>query len=179
MTSPQSVEPFIASIPSRMDQNQKSSTIDESLYGYPRLREVVSHIHRTAAVSPNPSTLHHLVAQVSSIATLPTGWLDNLFSCTVPNTAPAKPSVKTLSILYPTPTNVATSLDGYSAGGSIHTKAQTPAHLTQISNLRPYFHQWTANSSEHHSSGRATAAPHIKTYTSFTAKPTRGELGQE
>lgn len=167
---------LIASIPSRMDQNQKSSTIDESLYGYPRLREVISHIQRTATVPPKPSTSHHLVAQVSSIATLPTGWLDNLFACTVPSAVPAKPSAKTLSILYPTPTNVATSLDGYSAGGSIHTKAQTPAHLTQISNLRPYLHQWTTNDSEHHSSGRATAAPHIKTYTSFTTKPTQSKL---
>ena len=167
---------LVASIPSKIDQNQKLSTLDEPLYGYPRLREVIAHIRRTATTALDASSPPHLVAQVSSIATLPTGWLDNLFSCTVPTTAPAKPNAKTLSILYPTPTNVATSLDGYSAGGSIHTKAQTPAHLTQISNLRPYLHQWTANDSSRHSSGRATAAPHIKTYTSFTTKPTQANL---
>ncbi|KAJ4535782.1 hypothetical protein HRR80_006189 [Exophiala dermatitidis] len=94
--------------------------------------------------------------------------------------SPKSPSVKfdpsTISIIFPTPQNVASSLDGYASGGSIHMKAQAASHLNQISLLRPSLCQWTRSqtgaSSSSSLSGRHLAAPHVKTYIRFKSKPT-------
>ena len=127
------------------------------------------------------STKPHLVAQVSSIASLPNRWVQNLVASTMPPTSrvdPTAPSatLPTLSIIFPTASNVASSLDGYGAGGSIHTKAQSATHITQINNLRPHFCRWTQGSRDRFQSGRDKAAPHIKTYVQFNQSPTKEAL---
>ncbi|KAL2419590.1 hypothetical protein ABEF95_003754 [Exophiala dermatitidis] len=150
----------------------------------------------TTTNKPNSKPHPHVVCQISSIATLPTPWLNQFFSGIVPsqrstlqstttststtkwiNTKkqiPAKYDPSAISIIFPTPQNVATSLDGYASGGSIHMKSQTASHLNQISLLRPSLCQWTRSrtGASSSSSGRHLAAPHVKTYIRFKSKPT-------
>jgi tyrosyl-DNA phosphodiesterase 1 len=157
---------LVASVPSHVDNKAACSAEAEHLWGYPQLREVISHVKRKGATRPSLAAQHgHLIMQVSSIATLHNGWLDNLIQCFG--------SPASTAIIYPTAPNVAQSLDGYAAGGSIHTKAQSAAHLKQINALRPHLHQWTRGPSKDHDSQRALAAPHIKTYIEFAETPTR------
>jgi tyrosyl-DNA phosphodiesterase 1 len=168
---------LVASVPSKIENKLRSSTEEQHLWGHTQLREVLSHVRRKTA--DRPTTQSHLVAQVSSIATLPNGWLDKF----VKSTNPACPSSNTkatpppsLSIIYPTPPNVAASLDGYEAGASIHTKAQSATHLAQINNLRPHLNQWTKGPLEKFRARRDKAAPHVKTYIQFNSTPTREKL---
>ncbi len=165
---------LIASVPKTMDTEKiKFKTPwEQQLVGYPSL------FHALKTVSSQKPNIHtatrphpHVVCQISSIATLPTTWLDQFF----PILAGQKPSAQMwdhISIIYPTPSNVAASLDGYASGGSIHTKAQSTAHLKQITNLRKSLCQWTQGPEEKFRAGRDQAAPHIKTYVSFSEKPT-------
>jgi tyrosyl-DNA phosphodiesterase 1 len=193
---------LVASVPCRIE-NAVESTRGQHLWGYPQLREVLNHIHQTRnrPTSTQGDEKPHLVAQVSSIASLPSGWVKNFLASTRPSsptqrdTAPSNlssPTAKSnispvptdtrmtqnspLSIIYPTPQNVASSLDGYAAGGSIHTKAQLSAHIKQIDSLRPYLCQWTKGPLPQYSAGRDDAAPHIKTYVQFNQKPTTEAL---
>jgi tyrosyl-DNA phosphodiesterase 1 len=164
---------LVASVPSKLSNNEVASTKQQHLWGYPQLREVLSHVNKATQKSRQDSQAHpHLVAQVSSIATLPNKWLETFTRCT----HPVSPSPPTLSIIYPTPSNVAQSLDGYAAGGSIHTKAQSAAHIAQISNLRPHLCQWTKGPVSSSRAGRELAAPHIKTYIQFNQLPTKEAL---
>jgi tyrosyl-DNA phosphodiesterase 1 len=155
---------LIASAPSHIDNQAASSTEKAHLWGYPQLREVISHIKHKRTPNSLGKKREHLTMQVSSIATLHNGWLDNLIKCFG--------SPASTAIIYPTAPNVAQSLDGYAAGGSIHTKAHSSAHLKQINALRTHLHQWTSGPSKEHDSRRALAAPHIKTYIEFSEKPT-------
>ncbi|KAI1615014.1 putative tyrosyl-DNA phosphodiesterase [Exophiala viscosa] len=162
---------LVASVPSRMNDFSIAKGVDElssqKLWGYPSLFRALKAISAQQAEHPKRS---HVVCQVSSIATLPMTWLDQFFP-----TLSQKPSAQmwnSISIIYPTPSNVATSLDGYSSGGSIHTKAQSAAHLKQVTTLRRTLCKWTQGPKEECRAGRHQAAPHIKTYVSFAEKPT-------
>ncbi|RMZ75465.1 hypothetical protein DV738_g5446, partial [Chaetothyriales sp. CBS 135597] len=159
---------LVASVPSKIKMQTGTANSSEQLWGWPQLRAVLRNANKGRDKDgPRP----HLVAQVSSIATLNKGWLDNLVEAT--GTGLSTPS---LSIIYPTGTNVASSLDGYASGGSIHTKAQSAAHLKQIANLRPHLCQWSDSKKGRFRSGRGQAAPHIKTYIQYSAKPTQENL---
>ena len=165
---------LVASVPAKIDNTLKVSTAKTHLWGYPQLREVIRHastVRRTASHKERS----HLVAQVSSIATLPAGWLNNLVAAFNTPALGTKLTPTDMSLIYPTAPNVAQSLDGYAAGGSIHTKAQSAAHLKQIESLRSHLCQWTAIT-DGISAGRALAAPHIKTYIQFDRKPTKQSL---
>ena len=169
---------LVASVPSKFNNSLTSSTKEQHLWGYPQLREVLLHVSRDRDGHDTPP---HLVAQVSSIATLPDGWLQNFVASTNPplfdtNNVSIKQSPPTLAVIYPTAPNVADSLDGYAAGGSIHTKAQSATHHTQIDNLRPHLRQWTKGPVERFRAGREKAAPHIKTYIQYNQTPTREAL---
>ena len=162
---------LVASVPSKFNNSLTSSTKEQHLWGYPQLREVLLHGSRNERSTDRDGhdTPAHLIAQVSSIATLPNGWLQNLVASTNPplhdtDKVSIKQSPPTLAVIYPTAPNVADSLDGYAAGGSIHTKAQSATHLTQVNNLRPHLCQWTKGPVENFRAGREKAAPHIKTY---------------
>ena len=174
---------LIASVPSKFNNSLTSSTKEQHLWGFSQLREVLSHVSRIRIPSQRDDrdAQRHLVAQVSSIATLPNGWLRNLVESTHPPLldtyqASIKQSPTTLSVIYPTAPNVASSLDGYAAGGSIHTKAQSATHLTQINNLRPHLCQWIKGPVDQFRAGRDKAAPHIKTYVQYNQTPTREAL---
>ncbi|KPI44002.1 putative tyrosyl-DNA phosphodiesterase [Cyphellophora attinorum] len=164
---------LVASVPCKLASKVLASTKDLHLWGHPQLREVITHVNGLKKNRSSPTTPPHLVAQVSSIASLPAGWLANLYSAFRAG-APVSTGLtsNTMSLIYPTAPNVAQSLDGYAAGGSIHTKAHSATHLRQIESLRPHLCQWTA-SRDGVSADRASAAPHIKTYVQFDRKPTK------
>ena len=175
---------LVASVPSKFDNSVTKSNKEQHLWGYPQLREVLSHVNRTRPLATHgvSEAKPHLVAQVSSIATLPNNWLQNLVASANPLNishsplSSLKPTSPTLSIIYPTPSNVAESLDGYAAGGSIHTKAQSATHITQIDNLRPHLCQWTEGPLQQFQAKREKAAPHIKTYVQYNQRLTREAL---
>lgn len=161
---------LVASVPAKIDNSQSQSSTEQHLWGYPQLREVLS--QRWKSTSDHGSSRPYLIAQVSSIATLHNGWLETLIDAF----SSKDRGIPHFSIIYPTAPNVAASLDGYEAGGSIHTKAQAPAHLKQIENLRPHLQQWTNNNATAYSSQRHLAAPHIKTYVQLNVEPTKKRL---
>ena len=176
---------LIASVPSHMKDFSTSQDVrvlsKQKLWGYPSLLRALKTIllpqkktDYTNDDSYSPSS--HVVCQISSIATLPQTWLNQFFPILAnlpsPNSTNQAWDPSRISVLYPTPANVATSLDGYASGGSIHTKAQSAAHLKQIAGLRNTLCQWSKGPKEATRSGRHEAAPHIKTYVCFSAKPT-------
>lgn len=168
---------LLASVPAKVNNVQLKSTPEQHLWGYPQLREAVRYIKETQTSRVRKGEKRHLVAQVSSIATLHQGWLETLSRAFDPtNGGIATPSG--LSIIYPTAPNVAQSLDGYAAGGSIHIKAQSAAHHKQIESLRPHLHQWVLGPRITSRSMRDIAAPHIKTYFQFNTKPTQEALDE-
>ncbi|EXJ92186.1 hypothetical protein A1O3_00736 [Capronia epimyces CBS 606.96] len=182
---------LIASVPSRMKnlsiQMDAQALWDQKLWGYPSLFRALETVcpgqcqSKTKTATADQSNFDkshphpHVVCQVSSIATLPMPWLNQFFPAICGQksrpTAPAQ-IYTNLSIVYPTPSNVAASLDGYASGGSIHTKAQSAAHLKQITSLRSALCQWTRGPREESRARRDLAAPHIKTYVRFRSKPT-------
>ncbi|OAL26090.1 hypothetical protein AYO20_10224 [Fonsecaea nubica] len=178
---------LVASVPSRMKESstaQKNEVAwDLKLWGYPSLlralRSILPKQRKTIPSNKQTGTESpHVVCQISSIATLPQSWLNQFFpvlysALPLTPTSPAREwEPEHISIIYPTPHNVAASLDGYASGGSIHTKAQSAAHLKQITGLRRSLCQWTRGSIKDARAGRDEAAPHIKTYVCFASKPT-------
>jgi tyrosyl-DNA phosphodiesterase-1 len=174
---------LIASVPSHMKDfpttRDTKQLWDQTLWGYPSLFRALSSILPQRQQETLPS---HVVCQISSVATLPQTWLNQFFPVLYgplpsgssqqqqPQQGQWDPS--RVSIIYPTPRNVSSSLNGYASGGSIHMKAQSPAHLKQIASLRQSLCQWTEGPNEGLRAGRAAAAPHIKTFVCFSSKPT-------
>ncbi|KAK5055982.1 hypothetical protein LTR84_012532 [Exophiala bonariae] len=157
---------LVSSVPSRTKEEDFEE--EDTLWGYPRLCKILREIKQ-----PPPSTTRpHLVCQVSSIATLSVTWLTRFFNSLFKRNDNHKLSLDQVSIIYPTPSNVASSLDGYAAGGSIHTKAQSAAHLKQITTLHNTLSQWTEGPSPAFRAQRHEAAPHIKTYVQYRERPT-------
>ncbi len=176
---------LIASVPSHMKDHptrkDNKALWDQKLWGYPSLFRALNCI----VPSPQQHTASppHVACQISSVATLPQAWLNQFF----PTLCGPPPSTSVqqqwdpsrVSIIYPTPSNVASSLNGYASGGSIHMKAQSAAHIKQITSLRNSLCQWTQGPNENLRAGRAEAAPHIKTFVSFSAKPTKEKPVQD
>jgi len=169
---------LISSVPSRMkDPSQQSLTGgEERFWGYPSLCSVLRAIKSSptsAKPTSHPHPHPHLVCQVSSIATLPMTWITRFLTSIFneDHQTTSRP-LDHVSIIYPTPSNVASSLDGYASGGSIHTKAQSAAHLKQITSLRSTLTQWTEGPLPGFRAQRHEAAPHIKTYVQYREQPT-------
>ncbi|KAF2475673.1 phospholipase D/nuclease [Lindgomyces ingoldianus] len=76
------------------------------------------------------------------------------------------------SIIFPTASEIRTSLDGYGSGFSIHTKLQSAAQQKQLQYLHPLLCHWETTGrspeQEKRSAERGSAAPHIKTYIRFS-----------
>ncbi|ETI27310.1 hypothetical protein G647_09500 [Cladophialophora carrionii CBS 160.54] len=177
---------LIASVPSHMKDfptiSDTKQLWDQKLWGYPSLFRALSSILPRQQQETSPS---HVVCQISSIATLPPAWLNQFFPVLHGPLASDSSQQRQreqeqrqwdpsrVSIIYPTPRNVASSLNGYASGGSIHMKAQSAAHLKQIASLRKSLCQWTQGPNEALRAGRAEAAPHIKTFVCFSSKPTK------
>jgi tyrosyl-DNA phosphodiesterase-1 len=189
---------FIGSAPSRQNPLAAKSAAETS-FGWLGLREILSLV---PARNTKPSNPPSIVAQISSIATLgqiPT-WLAHFQSvlsrqATTPilrssdatsilDGSSLKPEAKgkskennpTLNIIFPTPHEIRTSLDGYASGGSIHTKIQSPAQQKQLEYLRPLLCHWKYTDEsppqstpipKRREAFRGPAAPHIKTYIRF------------
>jgi tyrosyl-DNA phosphodiesterase-1 len=184
---------FIASAPSR----QKPATVKsatETSFGWLGLREILSTVP-VVRNNDNQSSRPCVVAQVSSIATLgqtPT-WLTHFKSVLSQHSPPpvtdvSNPVSKTgfpnakgksnepgveLNIIFPTPDEIRTSLDGYASGGSIHTKIQSAAQQKQLGYLRPLLCHWKyshgpSSPALRREAHRGPAAPHIKTYMRFS-----------
>lgn len=169
---------FLGSAPSRQFVSAANPSLQTS-FGWLGLQEILSSMPNKAHKGPNESP--HIVMQVSSIATLgaaPT-WLSNFQSVLArPHDSyhgftKAKPK---FNVVFPTPEEVRTSLDGYASGGSIHTKIQSAQQQKQLQYLHPLFCHWKHQSSKtppllgevRKEAHRGPAAPHIKTYIRFS-----------
>lgn len=168
---------LVASVPGK--QNLHSTDPEtETLWGWPRLRYLLSLIDSTPA-----KTRPSIVMQCSSVATLAEKWMAT-FLKTLTATQPAKSPLSRqqpkCSLVFPTADEIRRSVEGYSSGGSIHMKTQTPAQLKQLAFLRPMLCHWAGDASSRASSEDASrrgpvreamrrrAAPHIKTYIRFS-----------
>lgn len=168
---------LIASVPGK--QNPKTcDPMAETLWGWPALRNVLSCVHST-------TSRPHIVIQVSSIASIGDKWTPNTFFAALSKTAAQEKDSKLkqtprFSIVFPTSDEIRRSIDGYSAGNSIHMKTQSAAQIKQLAYLRPMLSHWAGDIEskgvEHSFSsitsireaGRRRAAPHIKTYVRFS-----------
>lgn len=153
---------LIASVPSHV----KVADPLDSVWGHLSLSGVLRDLNtRRKSSSPSMSNTSHLIAQVSSIATIPQSYLqETIYKAASPATT---------SIIYPTQSDLRSALTGYATGGSIHTKISTAANQKQVSSLRSQFHRWGVQSTNTGCrAGRHMIPPHIKTYISFVSKPT-------
>jgi tyrosyl-DNA phosphodiesterase-1 len=195
---------FIGSAPSR----QKPAAAEPSKqtsFGWLGLKEILSTVPNLPKIGDSSSP-PHIIVQISSIATLgavPT-WLTHFqsilaraantqttangklpsglskasnFFAKPPPRAPKQPVPK-FNIIFPTPEEIRTSLDGYASGHSIHVKLQSTQQQKQLEYLHPLFCHWkspaTSSASTHAPASikrealRGPAAPHIKTYVRFS-----------
>ncbi|RYR80302.1 hypothetical protein AA0119_g187 [Alternaria tenuissima] len=183
---------FIGSAPSRQKPAAASPSVTS--FGWLGLREVLSGIPVSRS---KDDSRPHIVTQISSIATLgatPT-WLSNFQSvlarCSTAKivisekpppsftkassffakrgSSPEKLSPR-YSVIFPTPEEIRTSLDGYASGGSIHWKLQSAQQQKQLEYMHPTLCHWKHVSSDglpKRQAHRGPAAPHIKTYIRF------------
>lgn len=162
---------LVASVPSY----QKGSDPPHNAWGHLALRNVLALKPSKSEKATNRTQPHHLVCQVSSIATLPATWLDEtIFKAATlqPPTNHSKAKLPTTSIIYPTPTDLRNALTGYTTGGSIHTKIQSAAQQKQVTLLRPQLHRWGAQSPDPvMRAARHLIPPHVKTYICYESKP--------
>jgi tyrosyl-DNA phosphodiesterase-1 len=195
---------FIGSTPSRQKPIAAKPS-EQTSFGWLGLQEILSKVP-VASDSTNATSPPHIIMQVSSIATLGAKdtWLTQFQAALICSAAPqlaqstqapksnsssffSKPepsSIKQdkrlhpkLNIIFPTPNEIRTSLDGYASGGSIHMKLQSAQQQKQLEYLHPIFCHWKAPSPPPDSSTkgqrrgqalRGPAAPHIKTYIRFS-----------
>ena len=182
---------LIASTPGK--QNLRSLDRDnETVWGLPGLRMALEGIISNNTMQTN-SRPHkngveraHIVTQVSSVASVGEKWLTNTFFPTLSTTAAQTKNAAgpRHSLIFPTPSEIRNSIDGYGSGASIHMKTQTSAQSNQLTFLRPLLCHWaprpprpsspdpaqslTNSTSPTRKAGRHPAAPHIKTYTRFS-----------
>ncbi|KAK7710969.1 hypothetical protein SLS57_008288 [Botryosphaeria dothidea] len=153
---------LVASTPSRVKLNDAKPN-ERTSWGWVGFREVLRQIPQQSSASGKRDEDSLIVAQVSSIATLDqTGaWLENFGN--VLGTPPFSP----LCIIFPTVSDIRTSLDGYYSGASIHLKTQSTKQQKQLSYMRPKFCRWSTTFGSEPavaSALRGSAASHIKTY---------------
>ncbi|KAF2626472.1 phospholipase D/nuclease [Macroventuria anomochaeta] len=172
---------FLSSTPSGSSRQvvSEANPTQQTSFGWLGLQEILSAV--PIAAQKHSKTRPHIVLQVSSIATLgaaPT-WLSHFQSMLSRTRTPRQFSNKTepkFNVIFPTPEELRTSLDGYESGASIHTKVQSPQQQKQLQYLLPLFCHWKQPSSSisapstglRKEAHRGPAAPHIKTYIRFT-----------
>ncbi|KAH7072368.1 tyrosyl-DNA phosphodiesterase 1 [Paraphoma chrysanthemicola] len=184
---------FIGSAPSRRKPANALSSKQTS-FGWLGLQEILSSIPVNATLGDTTSP-PHIIIQISSIATLgaaPT-WLTNFqsvlrraacpptaitnkSSAFFTNVTAEKTSRPKFNIIFPTPEEIRTSLDGWASGASIHMKLQSIQQQKQLEYLLPLFCHWKSPSppaaskpqTRHGEALRGPAAPHIKTYIRFS-----------
>ena len=124
---------LIASVPGRHDVND----VSQASWGWSALKQTL----RTVPCADGEADV---VVQISSIATLGAKdeWLqktllDSLSKSS--NTDAKRPRYK---VVFPTADEIRRSLDGYAAGGSIHTRIQSQQQAKQLQYLRPMLYHW-------------------------------------
>lgn len=155
---------FVGSVPSKVSNKR---------WGWPRLKDVLS------KVKASEQSEGHVVVQVSSIASLPKGWLSRTFlPSLVSHSGLPRPNPR-LSIVFPRIPEIRRSLNGYRSGGAVHTKVSTASQKNQVDMLRTHLCGWTSSLDRMQdetitTGGRSLAAPHIKTYVRFSNTPKEG-----
>ena len=160
---------LVASVPSKINMHTTDPET-EDLWGWPGLKRILK-------ITPSSSSKPRIVVQISSVASVGEKWLADTFFEAL-STTKAQKSKPAFSVVFPTVDEIRRSLDGYSAGGSIHMKIQSTAQIKQLNYLRPLLCHWAGDRDNHVGSttssevvreaGRKRAAPHIKTYIRFT-----------
>ena len=148
----------------------------ECRWGWPALKRILGAVCATS-VAP------HIVVQISSIASVGDKWTSRTFFDTLSTpAAPENTSSPKFSVVFPTSEEIRKSVDGYSAGGSIHIKINSAAQKKQLAFLRPMLCHWAGDLVDRGQSnpasipqsickaGRGRVAPHIKTYVRFSDK---------
>lgn len=161
---------LVASTPCKQ-RSRTEPTFNAMRYGWLGLQDVL----RKIPMSTNTGERPVIVAQVSSIATLSTSWIDHFQN--ILNTSGQAFAKGAISrVIFPSADEIRRSSDGYSAGGSIHTKIQSKAQQKQVDHLRPRLCYWAGDQDglraitdlpSVREAGRRRAAPHIKTYLRF------------
>ena len=174
---------LIGSLPGLQMPGQFGPEDQERLgrWGLPALKRILSSIPSNSILSSDPNPEPQIIAQVSSIASVGEKWFRTTLMPTLSTMAPVqKPLPKPkISIIFPTASTIRHSIDGYTSGSFIHMKTTTPTQAKQLSFLKPMLCHWSIhptllpnNPTNHQEptkkTGRATAAPHIKTYLRFT-----------
>lgn len=198
---------LIAHVPARFDGKETEPTAQ--LWGWPALKRALVSVTRcdTAAAEPTDVETPHVVCQVSSIASLSDKWFRETLFPTLSHSSTVAPSLSPtnsqltqfnhhkkpkISIIFPTPVEVRTSLDGYAAGGSIHCKLQTAAQRKQFNFMRSHLCRWNPSSAPIPTTPlsvqstttpriigqalRGPAAPHIKTFIRFNDADTHDSI---
>lgn len=149
-------------------------------WGLPALKRILSSIPINPTPSSDRNSQPHIVAQVSSIASVGEKWLLSTLVPTLSTTAPVqKPRPKPkVSVIFPTASEIRNSVDGYGSGSSIHIKISSSTQAKQLAVLKPMLCRWSghpisqtynaASPQTTREAGRGRAAPHIKTYIRFS-----------
>ncbi|KAF1982772.1 phospholipase D/nuclease, partial [Aulographum hederae CBS 113979] len=179
---------FIGSVPGHTDAIPGDS---KTAWGWPGLREVLHHV----SCRDEEGEVPQIAMQVSSIATLggKRDWIDNfldVLSTKAPLTenellllpiSKGKSKVRDIKpephLIFSTPEEIRTSLDGYASGGSIHAKVSSASQKKQLAYLHPMMRHWDASvlspkppaQPPSRQALRGKAAPHIKTYIRFSS----------
>ncbi|KAI0111449.1 phospholipase D/nuclease [Daldinia grandis] len=157
---------LVASVPGRHDINGDDPK--KTRWGWAGVKHALSSVPIQAGES-------EIVVQISSIATLGATdtWLKHTLFDPL-SSARASSSKPKFKIIFPTPDEIRRSLDGYTAGASIHMKIQSAAQTKQLQYMKPIFHHWANDcekgiieEGEIRDGGRKRAAPHIKTYIRY------------
>ena len=132
---------LIASVPGRHKLNSDSPT----RWGWAAMEQALK------AVPVHPQK-PEIAVQISSIATLgPTDtWLKNTFFRALSGSrrdGVGPQPTPDFKVVFPTADEIRKSLDGYTSGGSIHTKIQSPQQVKQLQYLKPMFCHWANDSS--------------------------------
>lgn len=128
---------LVASVPGRYRPNSSRS------WGWLDLKKGLGQV-------PAQDGKADVVVQISSIATLGAKdtWLRDTFFKTLSvskSNLATKPDFK---VVFPTADEVRKSVNGYAAGGSIHTRIQSSQQVKQLEYMKPIFHHWANDSSK-------------------------------
>lgn len=163
---------LIASTPNE----KRPAPVSNTSWGWLGLNQILQTIPRRSSPGGKPQ----INIQVSSIATLPVKWLESFYdvlgTTKAPSTFPSSTPKPTIRVIFPTTDEVRRSLDGYSAGSSIHMKLDSTSQQTQLAYMKPQLCHWATDNNtalpgrdtEIREAGRHLAAPHIKTYLRFS-----------
>ncbi|KAF7505866.1 hypothetical protein GJ744_012488 [Endocarpon pusillum] len=185
---------LVAHVPAKFDGKETEPSVQ--LWGWPALKRTLESIssQKLPEQHSDIQSPPHIVCQVSSIASLSEKWIrDTLFAALAETSTPVDISTKNsrttssnqarprYSIVFPTPTEIRTCLDGYAAGASIHCKLQNTQQRKQFEFMKPHLCHWNAELSRSATASNGTspsprtgkalrgpAAPHIKTFIRFS-----------